>query len=49
MKMIKFKDSGGPIVAEITCGHAQPGAYALFLWEANEIRELLKKIYTEAT
>lgn len=43
MKMIKFKESGGPIVAEITCGHAQPGAYALLLWEANENKIVMEK------
>jgi hypothetical protein len=35
MKTVKFKNNGGPIVAEIKCGYAQPGAYALLLWEAN--------------
>jgi len=43
IKVIKFKKSGGPIIAEISCGYAQPGAYTLYLWEANENKIVMKK------
>lgn len=34
MEVIRFKKGGPPLVAEVTCGYAQEGAYALYLWEA---------------
>lgn len=43
MKTVKFKKDGGPIVAEIKCGYAQPGAYTLLLWEANVNQVVMKK------
>ncbi len=43
MKIVGFNKSGGPIIAEITCGHAQPGAYTLLLWEADENKIVMEK------
>lgn len=43
MKIVEFNKSGGPIIAEITCGHAQPGAYTLLLWEADENKIVMEK------
>lgn len=40
---IKFKRTGGPVIAEITCGYAQPGSYTLLLWEANENKIVMEK------
>ena len=34
MKTIEFNKDGGPLVAEVTSGFAQPGSYQLQLWEA---------------
>jgi hypothetical protein len=34
MKTATFNPSGGPIIAEIRSGFAQPGSYTLLLWEA---------------
>jgi len=33
MQTITFNKEGGPIIAEVTSGFAQPGAYGLKLWE----------------
>jgi len=43
MKIVKFNKSGGPIIAEVTCGHAQPGAYTLLLWEADKNKIVMEK------
>lgn len=43
MKIVKFKKDGGPIFAEVTCGYAQPGAYTLLLWEADENTIVMEK------
>jgi len=43
MKTAKFNKNGGTIIAEITCGYAQPGAYTLLLWEANENKIVMEK------
>ncbi|MFX0212315.1 MAG: hypothetical protein ACFFDT_40455 [Candidatus Hodarchaeota archaeon] len=43
MKMIKFNKNGGPVIAEITCGYAQQGAYTLLLWEANENKIVMER------
>jgi hypothetical protein len=43
MKIVKFNKSGGPIKAKVTCGHAQPGAYTLLLWEADKNRIVMEK------
>ena len=34
MKTITFNKEGGPLVAEVTSGYAQPGSYQLQLFEA---------------
>ena len=33
----------GPIIAEVTSGFAQPGAYTLLLWEANANQILMEE------
>lgn len=43
METVRFRKSGGPIVAEITCGHAQEGAYTLFLWEKDSNSIVMEK------
>lgn len=43
MKEVKFNQSGGPVVAEIRCGHAQPGSYSFTLWEANENKKVMRE------
>jgi hypothetical protein len=43
MKIVEFNKSGGPIKAEVTCGHAQPGAYTLLLWEADKNTIVMEK------
>ena len=43
MKIVKFDKSGGSIIAEITCGYEQPGAYTLLLWEANKNKIVMEK------
>jgi hypothetical protein len=43
MKTVRFKKNGGPIVADIKCGYAQPGAYTLLLWEANVNQVVMEK------
>jgi hypothetical protein len=43
MTVVIFKKDGGPIVAEVKCGYAQPGAYKLFLWEANVNKVVMRK------
>jgi hypothetical protein len=35
MNTVQFDPSGGPIVAEVRSGFAQPGSYSLLLWEAD--------------
>jgi len=36
MKTIHFNPEGGPLSVEVRAGFAQPGSYALMLWEANQ-------------
>ncbi|HEY6155915.1 MAG TPA: hypothetical protein VIV88_00600 [Gemmatimonadales bacterium] len=36
MQTIQFATDGGPVVVEVTCGHAQEGSYKLRLWEAGK-------------
>ncbi len=43
MKIVSFKTSGGPIIAEIICGEAQTGSYTLMLWEANVNQIVMEK------
>lgn len=35
MNTVQFDPDGGPIVAEVRSGFAQPGSYSLLLWEAD--------------
>ncbi len=35
METARYDAAGGPIRIEIASGFAQPGAYQLFIWEAN--------------
>lgn len=35
MKTVPFDAAGGPIVAEVRSGFAQPGSYTILLWEAD--------------
>ena len=35
MKVARFDPAGSPLIASITSGQAQPGSYALLLWEAH--------------
>jgi hypothetical protein len=35
MKVAVFDPEGGPIIASITSGFAQPGSYTMYLWEAH--------------
>jgi hypothetical protein len=35
MQTATFNPNGGPLVADIRCGFAQPGAYTLLVWESN--------------
>ena len=32
MKVVVFNPAGGPIIAEVTSGQAQPGSYTLRVW-----------------
>ncbi len=43
IKIIEFNENGGPIVAEVTSGFAQPGSYTLLVWEANENKVIMEK------
>jgi len=43
MKTATFNPSGGPIIAEIRSGFAQPGSYTLLLWEANANLVVMKR------
>jgi len=42
MKAVAFDPEGGPIVASITSGFAQPGSYTLYLWEAHANKVVVK-------
>lgn len=35
MKTVSFDAGGGPLVAEVRSGFAQPGSYTILLWEAD--------------
>jgi hypothetical protein len=35
MNQARFNINGGPIIAEVRSGFAQPGSYGLLLWEAD--------------
>ncbi len=43
IKEIEFNKDGGPVVAEVMSGHAQPGSYTMLLWEANENKIVMKE------
>jgi len=38
-KTVTFNPKGGPLSAEIRCGHAQDGSYVLTLWDKNKVFE----------
>ncbi|MGH7498111.1 MAG: hypothetical protein ACREL3_04595 [Gemmatimonadales bacterium] len=42
MKVAQFDPAGGPVVATITSGHAQPGSYRLLLWEAHANKVVMR-------
>jgi hypothetical protein len=39
----RFDPAGGVISARVSCGFAQPGAYTLFLWEANKNKIVMER------
>lgn len=43
MQTVTFNPGGGPLVADIRCGFAQPGAYTLLLWESNQNLVVMEK------
>jgi hypothetical protein len=43
MKVVVFNPAGGPIIAEVTSGQAQPGSYTLRVWEAHANTLVLKE------
>ena len=43
MKVAQFDPAGSPVVATITSGHAQPGSYALLLWEAHANKVVMEE------
>jgi hypothetical protein len=36
VEIARYNPAGGPILAQVSCGFAQPGAYDLLLWEAGQ-------------
>jgi hypothetical protein len=42
MKKVVFDPDGGPLVAEVQSGFAQPGSYTVYLWEAHANKVLMK-------
>ena len=43
MEIIRFRKGGEPVMVEVTCGHAQEGAYALLLWEREENKVVMEQ------
>jgi hypothetical protein len=43
IKIIEFDKDGGPVVAEVNSGYAQPGSYTLLLWEANQNKVIMEE------
>lgn len=43
MKNVSFDPGGGPVIAAVTSGFAQPGSYSLRLWEADANLVVMKK------
>ena len=43
METITFNEEGGPLVAEVSSGFAQPGAYTLKLWEKGLNQVLMRE------
>jgi hypothetical protein len=43
VETIRFRKDGEPVIVEVTCGHAQEGAYAILLWERDENKILMEK------
>ena len=43
MNHASFNENGGPVVAEIRSGFAQPGSYTLLLWEADANVVVMRK------
>lgn len=43
MKTISFDKNGGPLVAEVTSGFAQPGSYRLQVWEKGLNQVVMKE------
>ena len=43
IEKVGYNRDGGPIVAEIKSGYAQPGSYGFLLWEANANRIVMEK------
>lgn len=43
MKDIFFNEKGGAIYVEVNSGYAHPGAYSVYLWEADSSEVIIKK------
>jgi hypothetical protein len=43
VEIARYNPAGGPILARVSCGFAQPGSYDLLLWEAGQNEILMEE------